>query len=69
MRELLVPSNTDPWPEVRDDLNHTPGLVELLQSRIAVATFRSFDHYVRERVRGSLVGRSSANYSLSGSIR
>src|SRR5262252_5292196 len=45
VRELLVPSNTDPWPEVCDDLNHTPGLVELLQSRIAVATFRSFDHY------------------------
>jgi hypothetical protein len=21
VRELLVPKNTDPWPEVRDDLN------------------------------------------------
>ena len=21
--ELLVPSNTDPWPEVRDDLNRS----------------------------------------------
>ena len=23
VRELLVPSNTDPWPEVRDDLNRS----------------------------------------------
>jgi hypothetical protein len=25
VRELLVPNNTDPWPEVRDDLNRSCG--------------------------------------------
>jgi hypothetical protein len=39
VRELLVPGNNDPWPEVRDDLNRTlRGLVDLLQSRVACSS-------------------------------
>src|SRR5262244_4204727 len=55
VRELLVPSNTDPWPEVCDDLNRTlRGWSSYFNLGSPVAAFRSVDHYVRERVRGFL---------------
>src|SRR5215831_11064707 len=58
VRELLVPSNTDPWPEVRDDLNRTlRGWSSYVNLGSPVAAFRSVDHYVRERVRGFLARR------------
>ena len=56
--ELLVPSNTDPWPEVRDDLNRTlRGWSNYFNLGSPVAEFRSVDHYVRERVRAFLARR------------
>ena len=56
--ELLVPSNTDPWPEVRDDLNRRlRGWSSYFNLGSPVAAFRSVDHYVRERVRGFLARR------------
>src|SRR5262245_2907257 len=58
VRELLVPSNNDPWPEVRDDLNRTlRGWSSCFNLGSPVASFRSVDHYVRERVRGFLARR------------
>jgi RNA-directed DNA polymerase len=58
VHELLVPSNTDPWPEVRDDLNRTlRGWSSYFNLGSRVAAFRSVDHYVRERVRGFLARR------------
>jgi len=58
VRELLVPSNTDPWTEVRDDLNRTlRGWSSYFNLASPVAAFRSVDHYVRERVRGFLARR------------
>jgi RNA-directed DNA polymerase len=56
--ELLVPSNTEPWPEVRDDLNRRlRGWSSYFNLGSPVAAFRSVDHYVRERVRGFLARR------------
>jgi len=56
--ELLVPSNTDPWPEVRDDLNRTlRGWSNYFNLGSPVAAFRSVDHYVRERVQAFLARR------------
>jgi RNA-directed DNA polymerase len=58
VRELLVPSNNDPWPEVCDDLNRTlRGWSSYFNLGSPVAAFRSVDHYVRERVRGFLARR------------
>src|SRR6476619_6873778 len=58
VRELMVPSNTDPWTEVRDDLNRTlRGWSSYFNLASPVAAFRSVDHYVRERVRGFLARR------------
>jgi RNA-directed DNA polymerase len=58
VRELLMPSNNDPWPEVRDDLNRTlRGWSNYFNLGSPVAAFRSVDHYVRERVRGFLARR------------
>jgi RNA-directed DNA polymerase len=55
---LLVPSNTDPWPEVRDDLNRSlRGWSNYFDLGSPVAAFRSVDHYVRERVRAFLARR------------
>jgi RNA-directed DNA polymerase len=56
--ELLVPSNVDPWPEVRDDLNRSlRGWANYFNLGSPVAAFRSVDHYVRERVRAFLARR------------
>ena len=42
--ELLVPSNTDPWPEVRDDLNRTlRGWSNYFNLGSPVAAFRSVE--------------------------
>ena len=58
VRELLVPSNNDPWPEVRDDLNRSlRGWSNYFNLGSTVAAFRSVDHYVRERVRAFLARR------------
>ena len=58
VRELLVPGNNDPWPEVRDDLNRSlRGWSSYFNLGSPVAAFRSVDHYVRERVRGFLARR------------
>jgi RNA-directed DNA polymerase len=52
VRELLVPSNTDPWPEVRGDLNRSlRGWSNYFNLGSPVVAFRSVDYYVRERVR------------------
>jgi RNA-directed DNA polymerase len=49
VRELLVPGNNHPWPEVRDDLNRTlRGWSSYFNLGSPVAAFRSVDHYVRE---------------------
>ena len=58
VRELLVPSNTDPRGEVRDDLNRTlRGWSSYFNLGSPVAAFRGVDQYVRERVRGFLARR------------
>jgi len=58
VRRLLVPKNTDPWPEVRDDLNRRlRGWSSYFNLGSPVAAFRSVDYYVRERVRGFLARR------------
>ena len=58
VRALLVPSNTDPWPKVRDDLNRSlRGWSNYFNLGSPVAEFRSVDHYVRERVRAFLARR------------
>jgi hypothetical protein len=58
VRELLVPGNNDPWPEVRDELNRSlRGWSSYFNLGSPVAAFRSVDHYVRERVRGFLARR------------
>jgi hypothetical protein len=58
VQKLLVPSNTDPWPEARDDLNRTlRGWSSYFNLGSPVGAFRSVDHYVRERVRGFLARR------------
>jgi RNA-directed DNA polymerase len=58
VRELLVPSNTDPWPEVRDDLNRSlRGWSNYFNLGSPVVAFCSVDHYVRERVRAFLARR------------
>jgi RNA-directed DNA polymerase len=58
VRELLVPGNNDPWPEVRDDLNRSlRGWSGYFNLGSPVAAFRSVDQYVRERVRAFLSRR------------
>ena len=58
VRELLMPSNTDPRGEVRDDLNRTlRGWSSYFNLGSSVVALRSVDHYVRERVRRFLAGR------------
>ena len=58
VRELLVPGNNDPWPEVRDKLNRSlRGWSNYFCHGTRAAAFRSVDHYVRERVRAFLARR------------
>ena len=58
VRELLVPGNNNPWPEVRDDLNRSlRGWSSYFCFGTRVEASRSVDHYVRERVRAFLARR------------
>jgi len=55
---LLVPSNTDPWPEVRDTLNKSLlGWSNYFCHGTRRAAFRAIDRYVYERVRDFLARR------------
>ena len=70
VHELLVPSNTDPWPEVRDDLNRSlRGWSNYFNLGSPVAAFRSVDHYVRERVRDFLARRHKVAGALTAGSR
>ena len=58
VRELLVPSNNEPWQDVRDTLNRTlRGWSNYFCHGTRRPAFRSIDFYVRERVRAFLVRR------------
>jgi RNA-directed DNA polymerase len=55
---LLVPGNTDPWPEVRDTLNKSLlGWSNYFCHGTRRAAFRAVDRYVYERVRDFLARR------------
>jgi RNA-directed DNA polymerase len=55
---LLVPSNNDPWPEVRDTLNSSLlGWSNYFCHGTRRSAFRSVDRYVYERVRDFLARR------------
>jgi hypothetical protein len=65
--ELLVRSNTDPWPEVRDDLNRSlRGWSNYFNLGSPVVAFRSVDHYVR--VHSSPDGTRWQGAAISGSL-
>jgi RNA-directed DNA polymerase len=56
--DLLVPSNVDPWPEVRDKLNRSlRGWSNYFGYGSRGKAYRSVDQYVLERVRRFLVRR------------
>src|SRR5262245_40457845 len=58
VRELLVPGNINPCPEVRDELNRSlRGWSGYSCFGTRVEAARSVDHYVRERVRAFLARR------------
>ena len=55
---LLVPSNNDPWPEVRDTLNRSLlGWSNYFCQGTCRSAFRGVDQYVYERVRDFLARR------------
>jgi RNA-directed DNA polymerase len=55
---LLVPSNNDPWPEVRDTLNSSLlGWSNYFCYGTRRSAFRSIDRFVYERVRDFLARR------------
>jgi RNA-directed DNA polymerase len=69
---LLVPSNNDPWPEVRDTLNRSLlGWSNYFCHGTCRSAFRGVDHYVYERVRYFLArrhkvaGRGTRRFSLN----
>jgi RNA-directed DNA polymerase len=56
--DLLVPGNSDPWPEVRDTLNSTLlGWSNYFCHGTCRSAFRGVDRYVYERVRDFLARR------------
>ncbi|WP_271610673.1 group II intron maturase-specific domain-containing protein [Bradyrhizobium sp. CCBAU 21359] len=56
--ELLVPSNIDPWPEVRDKLNRSlRGWSNYFGDGSRSEAYRSVDQFVFERVRRFLARR------------
>ena len=56
VRDLLVPSNNDPWLEVRDELNRSlRGWSNYFCYGTRVQASRSVDNFVRDRVRAFLV--------------
>ncbi|HXX19186.1 MAG TPA: group II intron reverse transcriptase/maturase [Candidatus Acidoferrum sp.] len=68
---LLVPGNTDPWPELRDMLNRSLlGWSNYFCHGTCRSAFRSIDRYVYERVRHflarrhKLAGRGTRRFSL-----
>src|SRR4249920_3188116 len=68
---LLVPSNNDPWPEVRDTLNSSLlGWSNYFCHGTRRSAFRGIDRYVYERVRDFLArrhkvaGRGTHRFSL-----
>jgi RNA-directed DNA polymerase len=68
---LLVPGNTDPWPELRDMLNRSLlGWSNYFCHGTCRSAFRSIDRYVYERVRNFLArrhkvaGRGTHRFSL-----
>ncbi len=55
---LLMPGNTDPWPELRDRLNRSLlGWSNYFYHGTRRSAFCSVDHYVYERVRDFLARR------------
>ncbi len=55
---VLVPANTDPWPEIRDQLNSSlRGWSNYFCLGTRQAIFRAVDRYVYERVRDFLARR------------
>jgi RNA-directed DNA polymerase len=58
VHDLLVPTNLDPWVEVRDTLNRSlRGWSNYFCYGTRGDAFRSIDHYVTERVRAFLARR------------
>ena len=56
--DLLVPSNTDPWPEVRDELNRSlRGWSNYFGYGSRSKAYRRVDQYVSERLRRFLARR------------
>jgi len=71
VRRLLVPSNIDPWDEVRDTLNRSLlGWSNYFNFGTRSSAYRAVDHYVYERVRDFLArrhkvaGRGTRRFSL-----
>ena len=71
VRRLLVPSNVDPWHEVRDTLNRSLlGWSNYFSFGTRSSAYRAVDHYVYERVRDFLArrhkvaGRGTRRFSL-----
>jgi RNA-directed DNA polymerase len=71
VRQLLVPSNIDPWDEVRDTLNRSLlGWSTYFSFGTRSSAYRAVDHYVYERVRDFLArrhkvaGRGTRRFSL-----
>ncbi len=74
--ELLIPSNTGPWPEVRDKLNRLLiGWSAYFSYGTRLMVYRGIDHYVYERVRHFLVrrhrvqGRGTQRFSYRQGLR
>ena len=58
VRAVLVPSNNDPWPEVRDTLNRSlRGWSNYFCHGTRSAVARGADHFVHNRVRAFLARR------------
>jgi hypothetical protein len=71
VRRLLVPSNIDPWDEVRDTLNRSLlGWSNYFSFGTRSSAYRAVDQYVYERVRDFLArrhkvaGRGTRRFSL-----
>ena len=68
-RQLLVPANNDPWPEVRDTLNTSMrGWSNYFCCGTRRAIFRSIDLYVYERVRDFLAQSTSSGRARNQAV-